>query len=63
MPSVRLRGVRARVSEKNVLEKVKKIRALLGTDYKIVIEKDKVTVEGNLQDYELRKKIVRILAG
>jgi hypothetical protein len=62
MPSVRLRGVRARVTDKNVTEKVKRIRALLGGDYRIVIEKDKITVEGDLQDYELRRKVVKILA-
>ena len=62
MPSVRLRGVRAKVKEKNLAEKVKKIRALLGDEYRIVIEKDNISVEGNLQDSLLRKKIVKILA-
>lgn len=63
MPSVRLRGVRARVTDKTLTEKVRQIRALLGSDYRIVIEKDKITVEGDLQDYELRRKVVKILAG
>jgi len=62
MPSVRLRGVRAKVNEKNLAEKVRLIRALVGDEYRIVIEKGNISVEGNLQDSMLRKKIVKILA-
>ena len=62
MPSVRLRGVRAKVNEKNLAEKVRLIRALVGDEYRIVIEKGNISVEGNLQDSMLRKKIVNILA-
>jgi hypothetical protein len=62
MPSVRLRGVRARITDKNLAEKVQLIRALVGNEYKITIERNNISVEGNLQDSELRKKIVKILA-
>ena len=62
MPSVRLRGVRAKVTDRNLAEKVQLIRALLGNKYRIIIEEDDIRVEGNMQDAELRKKIVKILA-
>ena len=62
MPSVRLRGVSARIRDKEIPSKVRKIRKLLGPEYKIVIEGDHISVEGDIQDHDLRKKIDRILA-
>lgn len=62
MASVRLRGVCARVDDKQISQKVRLIRKLIGHDYRIVIEKDRISVEGNIQDHDLRKKLDKILA-
>ena len=43
--------------------KVKRIREILGTEYRIIIEKDRICVEGDIADHETRKKIVRSLEG
>lgn len=63
MGSIRLRGVCARVDDKSMLNKVKSIREILGTEYRIIIEKDRICVEGDIADHETRKKIDGILAG
>jgi hypothetical protein len=42
---------------------VKSIREILGTEYRIIIEKDRICVEGDIADHETRKKIDGILAG
>lgn len=62
MPSLRLRGVSARISDKDIPVKIKKIRKLLGPQYRIVIEGDHISIEGDIQDHELRKRIDMILA-
>ena len=62
MASVRLRGVCARVDDKLISQKVRLIRKLIGHDYRIVIEKDRICVEGNIEDHDLRKKLDKILA-
>lgn len=62
MGSVRVRGVCAKVDDKHIFEKAKKIRKLIGREYKITIEKDRLCVEGDLRDHDLRKKIDKILA-
>ncbi len=51
------------VDDKSVLEKMKSIREILGTEYRIIIEKDRICVEGDIADHETRKKIDWILAG
>lgn len=62
MASVRLRGVCARVDDKHIMQKVRLIRKLIGQEFRIIIEKDRICVEGNIQDHDLRKKIDKILA-
>ena len=62
MPSVRLKGARGKVTDKNVWGKIKRLRAILGADYRIVLEKDTLTVEADLDDYELRMKVAKVLA-
>jgi hypothetical protein len=62
MPSVRIRGVSAKIVDRDIPSKVKKIRKMLGPEYRIVIEGDHISVEGNIQDHDLRKKIDKILA-
>ncbi len=62
MPSLRLRGVSAKVSNKDISKKVKEIRNLLGPDYRIIIEGDHITIEGDIQDHDLRRKIDKVLA-
>jgi hypothetical protein len=61
MPSLRLRGVSAKVSNKDISKKVKEIRNLLGPDYRIIIEGDHITIEGDIQDHDLRRKIDKVL--
>ncbi|RZN34549.1 MAG: hypothetical protein EF813_09895 [Methanosarcinales archaeon] len=63
MGSTRSRCVCARIDDKSVLDKVKSIRETLGTEYRIIIENDRICVEGNIADHETRKKIDGILAG
>ena len=58
-----MRGVCARVDDKSILDKVKSIREIIGTEYRIIIEKDRICVEGDIADHETRKKIDGILAG
>ncbi len=62
MASVRLRGVCAKVDDKHIMEKARLIRKLIGKEFRIIIEKDHICVEGNIQDHDLRKKIDKILA-
>ena len=62
MPSLRLRGVSAKVSNKDISNKVKEIRNLLGPEYRIIIEGDHITIEGDIQDHDLRRKIDKVLA-
>lgn len=62
MPSLRLRGVSAKITDKDIPVKVKKIRKLLGPEYRIVIEGDHISIEGDIGDHDLRKKIDKILA-
>lgn len=62
MASVRLKGVCARVDDKHIMQKARLTRKLIGRDYRIIIEKDRICVEGNIQDHDLRKKIDKILA-
>lgn len=61
MASVRIRGVGAKISDKKVLEKAKQIREKFGSDLKIIIEKNHITVEGKMS-HDIRKKIDQILA-
>lgn len=63
MGSIRLRGVAAKVDDKKIIEKARLIREILGKDYRIIIEKNRICVEGDIQDREIRKKIDKILAG
>lgn len=63
MASVRLRGVCARVDEKQIPQKVRLIRKLIGQDSRIIIEEDRICVEGNIRDHDLRKKLDKILTG
>jgi hypothetical protein len=58
---LRLRGVSAKVSNKDISKKVKEIRNLLGPDYRIIIEGDHITIEGDIQDHDLRRKIDKVL--
>ena len=52
MGSIRLRGVPARlVDDKSMLDKVKSIREIIGTEYRIIIEKDRICVEGDIADH------------
>ena len=62
MASVRIRGVSAKVDDSKIFEKAKKIRAVLGSDYRIIIEKGRIIIEGNIQDANIRRKIKQILA-
>jgi len=62
MPSLRLRGVSAKVSNKDISRKVREIRDLLGPDYRIIIEGDHITIEGNIEDHDLRRRIDKVLA-
>jgi len=62
MASVRVRGVCARVDDKKILEKARQIRELIGKEYRIIIEKDHICVEGDIRDHDLRKRIDKILA-
>ena len=62
MASVRLRGVCARVDDKHIMQKARLIRKLIGREFRIIIENDRICVEGNIQDHDLRKKIDKILA-
>ena len=61
MASVRIRGVGAKIDDKKVLQKAKQIRDTFGSDFKIIIEKNHITVEGKMT-HEERKKIDQILA-
>ena len=61
MSSIRLRGVSVKVSDETIFEKAKKIRAEIGDEYRIVIEKDRITVEGDILDPEIRRRISEIL--
>ena len=51
------------VDDKSMLDKVKSIREIIGTEGRIIIEKDRICVEGEIADHETRKKIDGILAG
>lgn len=62
MASARIRGVCAKVDDKHIMQKARLIRKLIGRKYRIIIEKDRICVEGNIQDHDLRKKIDKILA-
>ncbi len=48
---------------KNMLDMVKSIREIIGTEYRIIIKKDRICVEGDIADHETGKKIDGILAG
>lgn len=61
MASVRLRGVSAKIDDKKILEKAKLIREKFGSDYKIILEKGHISVEGDIP-HDIRKKIDKILA-
>jgi hypothetical protein len=61
MASVRVRGVGAKIDDKKILQKAKQIRDTFGSDFKIIIEKNHITVEGKMT-HEERKKIDQILA-
>ena len=62
MPSARFKGVSGNVTDRNLSGKVKRLQALLGDDYRIIIENDTLTVEADLRDRSLRRKVVKILA-
>ena len=62
MASVRIRGISAKVDDKKVIQIAKKIRDALGEDYRIIIDKNRISVEGDIQDPKVRKKIKAILA-
>ena len=62
MASVRIRGVSAKVVNKDLPDKVKKLHKLLGRGYRIIIEDDHISVEGDILDHDIRKKIDLILA-
>jgi hypothetical protein len=51
------------VDDKSMIDTVKGIREIIGTEYRIIIEKDRICVEGDIADHETRKKIGRLLAG
>ncbi len=61
MASVRVRGVCATVDDKQVLEKAKQLREMLGSEYRIILEKGRICVEGDIP-HDLRKKVDKILA-
>jgi hypothetical protein len=61
MPSVRIRGVCAKIDDKKVLEKARQIRETFGSRYKIILEKNHISVEGKIP-HDIRKKIDQILA-
>ncbi len=61
MASVRLRGVCAKVDGKKIIDKARQIRDILGGDYKIILEKNRICVEGEIP-HDIRKKIDKILA-
>lgn len=61
MPSVRLRGISARITDDTVFEKAKKIRETMGNAYRIIIDRDRITVEGDVLDPDIRKRISEIL--
>jgi len=60
--SVRIRGICAKVDEERISKIVTVLRQVLGKDYKIIIENDRICVEGDLRDRALRKKIDGILS-
>ena len=62
MASVRLRGVCARIDDKHIAQKVRLIRKLIGREFRIIIQNDRICVEGDIKDHDLRKKIDKILA-
>lgn len=59
---MRLRGICARAGDKHHMQKVSLIRKLISQQHRIIIEKDRICVEGNIRDQYLRKKIDKILA-
>jgi hypothetical protein len=61
-PSVRVRGICAKVDEERIGSVVMGLRRLLGMDYRIIIDKNRICVEGDLKNHALRKKIDGILA-
>ena len=61
MASVRVIGVSAKIDDKKIIEKAKNIRDTFGSDYKIIIEKGRISVEGKIPA-DVRKKISKILA-
>ena len=60
MASVRVRGVSAKVDDSRVLEKAKQIREIFGNEYKIIIEKGQISIEGNIP-HDVRKRMDDIL--
>jgi hypothetical protein len=62
MASIRIRGISAKVDDRDLPNKVKKLRKLLDHSFRIIIEGDHISVEGNILDHDVRKKIELILA-
>ena len=62
MASVRVKGVCAKVDDRRIIEKAKKVREALGSEYRIIIEKGKLCIEGDMLDAGKRKQIEQILA-
>jgi hypothetical protein len=63
MASVRIRGISAKIDNKKTLfEKARKINTILGDGYKIIIDKNNLSIEGDILDDKIKKKIVDILS-
>ncbi len=62
MPSVRLHGISATIDDETIFEKAKRVREKIGEDYRIIIEGNRITVEGDILNPEVRREISEILA-
>lgn len=61
MASVRVKGISAKVDSEKTSEIANRIGEELGSGYRVFIENDRVCVEGNMQNPDVRKKIKSIL--
>jgi predicted RNase H-like HicB family nuclease len=50
-------------SDEEIIRKAERIRALLGDGCRIIIEKDRLTIETDTCDLDVKKKLVEILGG
>lgn len=56
MESIRLRGVCARVSDERLLDRVKNLRETLGNEYRIIIEREIVSVSRGISEIRMSER-------